>query len=85
MQKEWGDNLLPGWIHGAMHVEEKEEYHSDHGNRYTHADTCTRSRVITYFLDSSSRIHEAMHVEEMVEHHSNHRDRYTPCRHMHNG
>ena len=32
-----------------------------------HADTCTRSRVITYELDSSSWIHGAMHVEERVE------------------
>ena len=28
------------------------------------AGTCTRSRVITYWLDSSSWIHGAMHVEE---------------------
>ena len=28
--------------------------------------TCTRSRVITYELDSSSWIHGAMHVEERV-------------------
>ena len=31
-----------------------------------HACTCTRSRVITYELDSSSWIHGAMHVEERV-------------------
>ena len=31
-----------------------------------HAGTCTRSRVITYFLDLSSWIHGAMHVEERV-------------------
>ena len=28
------------------------------------AGTCTKSRVITYWLDSSSWIHGAMHVEE---------------------
>ena len=28
------------------------------------AGTCTRNRVITYSLDSSSWIHGAMHVEE---------------------
>ena len=48
-----------------------------------HAGTCTRSRVISYALDSSSWIHGAMHVEESVEYHRDHRDGYTPCRHMH--
>ena len=48
-----------------------------------HAGTRTRSRVITYTLDSSSWIHGAMHVEERVEYHSDHGDSYTPCRHMH--
>ena len=48
-----------------------------------HAGTCTRSTVITYFLDPSSWIHAPMHVEERVEYHSDHRDGYTPCRHMH--
>ena len=48
-----------------------------------HAGTCTRSRVITYILDSSSWMHGAMHVEERVEYHSDHRDGYTPCRHTH--
>ena len=37
-----------------------------------HAGTCTRSRVITYWLDSSSWIHGAMHVEERVKYHSDH-------------
>ena len=46
-----------------------------------HAGTCTRSRVITYSLDSSSWIHEAMHVEDRVEYNSGHRDDYTACRH----
>ena len=32
-----------------------------------HAGTCTKSRVITYSLDSSSWIHGATHVEERVE------------------
>ena len=48
-----------------------------------HAGTCTRSRVITYFLDSSSWIHGTMHVEERAEYHCDHTDGYTPCRHMH--
>ena len=48
-----------------------------------HVGTCTRSRVITYSLDSSSWIHGAMHVEEREEYHSDHRDDYTPCRHIH--
>ena len=48
-----------------------------------HAGTCTRSRVITYSLDSSSWIHGAMHVEDRVEYNSGHRDGYTACRHMH--
>ena len=38
--------------------------------------------MITYYLDSSSRIHGAMHVEERVEYHSEHRDGYTPRGHM---
>ena len=46
-----------------------------------HAGTCTRSRVITYFLDSSSWIHGAMHVEDRVEYNSGHRDDYTACSH----
>ena len=45
--------------------------------------TCTRSRVITYRLDSSSWIHGAMRVEERLEYLSDHREGYTPCRHMH--
>ena len=53
-----------------------------------HAGTSTRSRVITYKLDSSGWIHgtmraEEIHVEERVEYNSEHRDGYTPCRHMH--
>ena len=48
-----------------------------------HAGTCTRSRVITYSLDSSSSIHEAMQVEETAEYHSDHTDGYTLCRYMH--
>ena len=48
-----------------------------------HAGTCTRSRVITYELDSSSWIHGAMHAEERVGCHNGHRDGYTACRHMH--
>ena len=48
-----------------------------------HAGTCTRSRVITYPLDSSSWIHGAMHVEDRVEYNSGHRDGYTACRYMH--
>ena len=47
-----------------------------------HAGTCTRSRVITYELDSSSWNHGAMHAEERVVCHSG-RDGYTVCRHMH--
>ena len=35
-----------------------------------HARTCTRSRVKTYSLDSSSVIYGTMDVEERVEHHS---------------
>ena len=37
-----------------------------------HAGTCTRSRMITYCLDSSSWIHGAMHVEDRVECNSGH-------------
>ena len=48
-----------------------------------HAGTCTRSRVITYRLVSSSLIHGAMHVEDRVEYNSGHRDGYTACSHMH--
>ena len=66
-----------------MHVEERVEYHSDLKDGYTPCRHCTRSRVITYSLDSSSWIHGAMHVEERVEYDSDHRDGYTPCRHMH--
>ena len=47
-----------------------------------HVGTCTRSRVITYSLDSSSLIDGAMHVEHRVEYNSGHRDGYTACRHM---
>ena len=35
-----------------------------------HPGTCTRSRVITYRLDSSSWIHGAMHEEDRVEYNS---------------
>ena len=67
-----------------MHAEESVEYDSDHIETATfHAGTCTRSRVITYRLDSFSWIHGAMHAEERVEFNSDHRDGYTPCRHMH--
>ena len=48
-----------------------------------HAGTCTRSRVKTYSLGSSSWIHGAKHVEDSVEYNSGHRDGYTACRHMH--
>ena len=48
-----------------------------------HAGTCTRNRVITYSLDSSSWINGAMHVEEMLEYLSDHREGYTEYRHMH--
>ena len=48
-----------------------------------HIGTCTRSRVITYFLDSSSWIHGAMHVEDCVEYNSGHRDGYTACMQAH--
>ena len=47
-----------------------------------HAGTCTRSRLITYKLDSSGRIHGAMHVEELLEYFSDHREGYTEYRHM---
>ena len=46
-----------------------------------HAGTCTRSRVITYLLDSSCWIHGAMHVDDRVEYNSGHRDGYTACSH----
>ena len=51
---------LSGWIHGAMHVEERVEYHSDHIETATlqaGTCTCTRSMVTTYDLDLSSLIH----------------------------
>ena len=48
-----------------------------------HAGTCTRRRVITYVLDSSSWIQGGMHVEERVEYHSDYGDSYTSYRHMH--
>ena len=41
------------------------------------------SRVITYWLDSSSCIHAAMYAKKRVEYHSDHRDGYTPRRHTH--
>ena len=44
--------------------------------------TLPRSRMITYILNSSSRIHAAMHVEERVEYHSEHRDGCTPRGYM---
>ena len=47
------------------------------------AGTCTRSRVITYQLDSWRWIHGAINVEEKGNYHSMHRDGYTQCRHMH--
>ena len=46
-----------------MHVEERVVIIE---TATLHAGTCTRSRVITYSLDSSSWIHGAMHVEERV-------------------
>ena len=46
-------------------MEERVEYHSDHIETVTlHAGTCTRSRVITYDLVSSSWTHRANNVEE---------------------
>ena len=48
-----------------------------------HTGTCTRSRLITYKLDSSGRIHGAMHVEELLEYFSEHREAYTEYRYMH--
>ena len=59
-----------------MHVEERVVIIE---TATLHAGTCTRSRVITYSLDSSSWIHGAMHVEERVVI----IETYTPCRHMH--
>ena len=50
-----------------------------------HAGTCTRSRVITYELYSSSWIRGAMHVEDRVEYNSGHRDVHSACRLMHKG
>ena len=64
-------------------MEDRVEYNSGHRNGYTACRPCTRSRVITYFLDSSSWIHGAMHVEDRVEYNSGHRDGYTACRDMH--
>ena len=40
------------------------------------AGACTKSRVITYFLDSSW-IHRAMHAEERVAYSNDHRVGYT--------
>ena len=64
-------------------MEERVEYRSDHRDSYTHADTCTRSRVITYCLDPSSWINGTVHVEERVQYHSDHRDCYSASKHMH--
>ena len=47
------------------------------------AGTHTRSRVITYCLDSLRQINGAIHVEEKGNYHSVHRDGYTQGRHMH--
>ena len=47
-------------------MEDRVECRSDHRDSYTDADTCTRSRVITYCLDSSSWINGAVYVEERV-------------------
>ena len=46
-------------------------------------DTCTRSKVITYSLDSTKGVHGAMYVEQKIEYHSDHRNDYTRCRHTH--
>ena len=35
-------------------MEQRIEYHSDHRMPILHVDTCTRSKMITYILDSSS-------------------------------
>ena len=35
-----------------MYVEQRIEHHSDHKKTILHADTCTRSKEITYGLDS---------------------------------
>ena len=48
-----------------------------------HAGTCTKSRVITYSLDSSNWIHGAMDAEDRVKYRSNHRAGCTLCGHMH--
>ena len=40
-------------------------------------DTCTRSKVITYRLESSSGFHGAMYVEQKIEYHSVHRNACT--------
>ena len=62
---------------------------SDHSDSYKlHADSYTRSRVITYFLDLSSWIHGAVLKEErsttMLSDHSDsyklHADSYTRSR-----
>ena len=39
-------------------------------------DTCTRSKVITYSLDSTKGVHGAMYVEQKIEYHSDHRNDY---------
>ena len=48
-----------------MHVEERVVI-IETATLHAGTCTCTRSRVITYSLDSSSWIHGAMHVEERV-------------------
>ena len=50
-----------------MHVEERGENAVIIETAKLHVGTCTRSRVITYFLDSSSRINGVMHGEERGE------------------
>ena len=70
MQKESGDNLPSGFI-------ELDQWSNECGERgenavmietvKLHVGTCTRSRVITYPLDSSSWINGAMHGEERRE------------------
>ena len=64
-------------------MEDRVEYNSGVIETATLHATCTRSRVITYELGSSSWNHGAMHVEDRVEYNSGHRDGYTACRHMH--
>ena len=48
-----------------MHVEERVVI-IETATLHAGTCTCTKSRVITYLLDSSSWIHGAMHVEERV-------------------